>query len=238
LAALDSTEAHGASARHASTLGRANLDFADGRDVERFIETLARFERGELGADEWRAFRLVNGTYGQRQEGELSMLRVKIPQGILRADQLERIADVARDYARGFVHITTRQNIQYHFVRLSQMGEVLAKLADVGLTTREACGNAVRNVTTSPSAGVAADERFDPVPYAEGLTRFFSAASAVLDAAAQVQDRVQRRRQRSLVRGHQRPRVSRARRRARRPRVSHHGRWGDGDHVPHRPRAR
>jgi sulfite reductase beta subunit-like hemoprotein len=173
LAALDSTEAHGASARHASTLGRANLDFADGRDVERFIETLARFERGELGADEWRAFRLVNGTYGQRQEGELSMLRVKIPQGILRADQLERIADVARDYARGFVHITTRQNIQYHFVRLSQMGEVLAKLADVGLTTREACGNAVRNVTTSPSAGVAADERFDPVPYAEGLTRFF-----------------------------------------------------------------
>ncbi|MFO0562474.1 MAG: nitrite/sulfite reductase [Polyangiales bacterium] len=159
--------------KHQSTLGRAELDFADARDVERFIETLARFERGELSGDEWRAFRLVNGTYGQKQEGESSMLRVKIPQGILRADQLERIADVSRKYGRGFVHLTTRQNIQYHFLRLSQMGAVLTELADAGLTTKEACGNAVRNVTTSTSAGVAADEKFDPVPYAEALTRYF-----------------------------------------------------------------
>lgn len=170
---VPSTSEGASHARHTSTFGRARLDFADAKDVERFVETLARFERGEMSPDEWRAFRLVNGTYGQRQEGDWAMLRVKIPQGILRADQVERIADVATKYSRSFVHLTTRQNIQYHFLRLGQMGEVMTALADTGLTTREACGNAVRNVTTSPSAGVAADELFDPVPYAEALTRYF-----------------------------------------------------------------
>jgi sulfite reductase beta subunit-like hemoprotein len=160
--------------RHADTssLGPARFDFADERDVDRFVEKLARFERGELSSDEWRAFRLVNGAYGQRQEGDSSMLRVKLPQGIVTTTQVEALARVAERHGRGFVHVTTRQNVQYHFLRLGEVGEVLSELAAAGLTTREACGNSVRNVTTSPTAGVANDEVFDPVPYAEALTRY------------------------------------------------------------------
>jgi len=160
-------------AAHTSTLGRADVGFANPSEIDTFVETLERFERGEIDADAWRAFRLIAGTYGQRQEGELSMLRAKIPQGILTAHQLETIAGVADDHSRGFVHITTRQNIQFHFMRLHDVAEAMRRLGDAGLTTREACGNAVRNVTTSPTAGVASDELFDPTPYAEALTRYF-----------------------------------------------------------------
>src|SRR5580692_13075243 len=105
-------------AARASTLGRAHIGFASPDEIDTFVETLGRFERGEIDADAWRAFRLVAGTYGQRQEGELSMLRAKIPQGILTSDQLEAVADVADDYSRGFAHITTRQNLQFHFMNL------------------------------------------------------------------------------------------------------------------------
>ena len=86
------------SSLHLSTLGRAHFGFADPKDVDSFVETLARFERGEIDPDAWRAFRLLRGTYGQRQEGDLSMLRAKIPQGILSADQLEALADVAEEF--------------------------------------------------------------------------------------------------------------------------------------------
>jgi sulfite reductase beta subunit-like hemoprotein len=156
-----------------STYGPADLHFSSAADVADFVATLERFESGEIDADAWRAYRLLNGTYGQRQEGELSMLRAKLPQGRVSAAQLEVIADVADVYSRGFAHITTRQNFQFHFVRLSRMGEAMAKLADAGITTREACGNSVRNVTASPTAGVAADEVFDVTPYARALTRHF-----------------------------------------------------------------
>lgn len=157
----------------ASTLGRANTGFANPSEIDTFVETLARFERGEIDADAWRAFRLVAGTYGQRQDGDLSMLRAKIPQGILNAEQLEAVAGVAEDYSRGFAHITTRQNFQFHFMKLHEVGEAMRRLGDVGITTREACGNSVRNVTMSATAGVAADEVFDPTPYAHELTRYF-----------------------------------------------------------------
>jgi sulfite reductase beta subunit-like hemoprotein len=160
-------------AASASTLGRAYIGFASPSEIDTFVETLERFERGEISADAWRAFRLIAGTYGQRQEGDLSMLRAKIPQGILSAAQLEAIADVADDYSRGFAHVTTRQNVQLHFLRLHDVAAAMTRLAEAGLTTREACGNAVRNVTTSPTAGVAQDEVFDPTPYAAALTRHF-----------------------------------------------------------------
>jgi sulfite reductase beta subunit-like hemoprotein len=160
-------------AASASTLGRAHTGFANPAEIDTFVETLGRFERGEIDADAWRAFRLIAGTYGQRQEGELSMLRAKVPQGILTAEQLEAVAAVADDYSRGFVHITTRQNVQFHFMNLGDVGNAMRRLGDAGLTTREACGNAVRNVTTSPTAGVARDEVFDPTPYAEAMTRYF-----------------------------------------------------------------
>ncbi len=156
-----------------TTLGHASLDFADPNEIDTFVETLGRFERGEIGPDQWRAFRLVAGTYGQRQEGDWAMIRAKIPQGILRADQLEAIATATDRFSRGFAHVTTRQNFQFHFMHLDQVGPAMQALAEAGLTTREACGNAVRNVTTSPTAGVALDEVFDPTPYARAFTRYF-----------------------------------------------------------------
>ena len=154
------------------TLGRARLSFADQADIDEFVTVLGRFERGEITADEWRAFRLVRGTYGQRQAEDAQMLRVKIPQGILSAAQLDALADVGDRYSRGFGHITTRQNVQFHFVKLHDVEPAMRRLADAGLTTREACGNSVRNITACPYAGVAADEAFDVTPYAEAMTRY------------------------------------------------------------------
>lgn len=153
------------------TYGRARLGFADEADVDEFAQTLARFERGEIGPDAWRAFRLVRGTYGQRQAEDAQMLRVKIPQGILTGAQLHALADVADRYSRGFGHITTRQNVQYHFMKLHDVEPAMRLMADAGLTTREACGSAVRTITGCPFAGVAADEIFDVTPYADALTR-------------------------------------------------------------------
>jgi sulfite reductase beta subunit-like hemoprotein len=155
------------------TLGRARLSFAKEADIDEFVDVLGQFERGEITPDQWRAFRLVRGTYGQRQTGDAQMLRVKIPQGILDVPQLEAMADAAERYSRGFGHITTRQNIQLHFLKLHDVELAMRRLADVGLTTREACGNSVRNITACPYAGVAADEPFDVTPYAEVLTRYF-----------------------------------------------------------------
>src|SRR6476620_8657380 len=155
------------------TYGRARLSFADEADIDEFAAVLGQFERGEIGPDQWRAFRLVRGTYGQRQAEDAQMLRVKIPQGILNGAQLEALADVADLYSRGFAHITTRQNVQFHFMRLHDVEPAMRRLAEAGLTTREACGNSVRNITACPFAGVSATELFDITPYSDALTRYF-----------------------------------------------------------------
>ena len=154
------------------TFGRARLSFADEADIDQFVSMLSRFETGDATPDEWRAFRLLRGTYGQRQDGDAHMLRVKIPQGILNRQQLDVLASVGEKYSRGFGHITTRQNIQFHFVKLHDAELAMRELADAGVTTREACGNSVRNITACPYAGVALDEAFDVTPYAEALTRY------------------------------------------------------------------
>jgi sulfite reductase (NADPH) hemoprotein beta-component len=154
------------------TFGRTRLSFADTRDIDEFVDTLDQFERGAITPDQWRAFRLVRGTYGQRQAEDAQMVRVKIPQGLLTGEQLDALADVADAHSRGFGHITTRQNVQFHFVRLHDVEPAMRTLAAAGLTTREACGNSVRNITACPLAGVGPDERFDVTPYAEALTRF------------------------------------------------------------------
>src|SRR4029453_2252358 len=154
------------------TFGRARLSFASVADIDEFVATLERYERGEMTPDQWRAFRLVRGTYGQRQATDSQMLRVKVPQGVLSADQLQALAEVGERYSRRFGHITTRQNIQFHFVKLHDVEPAMRLLADAGVTTREACGNSVRNITACPYAGVSADERFDVTPYAEAMTRF------------------------------------------------------------------
>jgi sulfite reductase (NADPH) hemoprotein beta-component len=150
---------------------RERLSFADAADIDEFVETLEKFERGEISPEAWRKFRLVRGTYGQRQD-DVHMLRVKIPQGILNARQLGVVADVAEQFARGFAHVTTRQNIQFHFLNLHDVETVMRRFADAGVTTREACGNSVRNITACPFAGVSATEVFDVTPYAEALTRY------------------------------------------------------------------
>src|SRR5215204_2953469 len=134
------------------TLGRARLSFAKEAEIDEFVEVLGKFERGEIGPDEWRGYRLVRGTYGQRQNADAQMLRIKIPQGILDVAQLEAVADAAERYSRGFGHITTRQNIQLHFLKLHDVELAMRRLAETGLTTREACGNSVRNITACPYA--------------------------------------------------------------------------------------
>ena len=154
------------------TYGRARLSFANEAEIDEFVATLEKYERGEITADEWRVYRLVRGTYGQRQAEDAQMLRIKIPQGVLTADHLDVLAEIGERYSRGFGHITTRQNIQFHFVKLHDVEPAMRLLADAGITTREACGNSVRNITACPYAGVAADERFDVTPYAEALTRY------------------------------------------------------------------
>jgi len=156
-----------------NTHGRARLSFASEADIDEFVETLEKYERGELTPDQWRTFRLVRGTYGQRQTFDAQMLRIKVPQGVLTADQLRALAEVAEQYSRRFGHITTRQNIQLHFVKLHDVEPAMRRLADAGLTTREACGNSIRNITACPYAGVAHDELFDVSPYAEATTRYF-----------------------------------------------------------------
>src|SRR5437773_7555279 len=122
------------------TFGRARLSFASEADIDEFVTTLERYERGEMTPDQWRAFRLVRGLYGQRQAEDAQMLRVKIPQGVLNGQQLHALADVADRYSRGFGHITTRQNLQFHFMPLAAVEPAMRHLAAAGLTTREACG--------------------------------------------------------------------------------------------------
>src|SRR6478672_10796078 len=136
------------------TFGRTRLSFASEADIDEFVTTLERYERGEITPDQWRAFRLVRGTYGQRQTADAQMLRVKVPQGVISTAQLHAFADVGEQYSRRFGHITTRQNIQFHFVKLHDVEPAMRRLEEAGLTTREACGNSVRNITACPYAGV------------------------------------------------------------------------------------
>jgi sulfite reductase (NADPH) hemoprotein beta-component len=155
------------------TLGRARLSFAKESDIDEFADMLGKFESGEITPDQWRGFRLLRGTYGQRQTDDSHMMRLKAPQGVLTADQLYSLAEVAEKYSRGFGHITTRQNIQLHFVKLHDAETVMRRIAEAGMTTREACGNSVRNVTACAYAGISASEPFDVTPYSEILTRYF-----------------------------------------------------------------
>ena len=115
-----------------TTLGPARLGFSDEKDVDAFVAHLERFERGELAPDGWKAFRLVNGVYSQRQEGDAMMVRVKIPQGVLTPAQLRALSEVAERFSTGRGHLTTRQNMQFHFVKLADTEDALRLLAEIG----------------------------------------------------------------------------------------------------------
>ncbi len=147
------------------------LALGDEADVDKYIEQLERFERGEIASDVWRQTCRLNGVYDQRQENMI-MIRVKIPGGILTPKQLDALAYVADRWGRGKGHITTRQNIQYHFVPVPEVEGLLRYLANAGLTTREACGHSVRNFTSCIRAGVSAEEPFDVTPHMEALAKY------------------------------------------------------------------
>jgi sulfite reductase beta subunit-like hemoprotein len=138
------------------------------REIETFREKAAAFIAGEIPEDEFRAFRLKHGIYGQRQPG-VQMVRVKIPGGLATARQFEQFGRIADEFGHGKGHVTTRQNVQYHFVPLSSTADLMHLLQDVGLTNREACYNTVRNITTCVWSGIARDEVFDVRPYAQKL---------------------------------------------------------------------
>jgi sulfite reductase beta subunit-like hemoprotein len=148
------------------------LRFSDSRDLDEFVDHLQKFERGEMTPDQFKVYRLGRGTYGQRQ-ADVNMMRVKIPQGVLDAAQCEALARVADEFSRGFGHVTTRQNVQLHFVKLARVPEAMRIFEEVGLTTREACGSTVRNVTACALAGVCAGASFDVTPYGRAITRHF-----------------------------------------------------------------
>ncbi len=141
-------------------------------EMVRFEGESARFQSAEIDNAEFTPFRLRQGVYGQRQ-ADVQMIRVKIPGGILTADALDALGTVSEKFApldKG--HITTRQNIQFHHIPLPDCPDILRFLGDVGLTSREACGNTVRNVVGAPTAGVCVEEVFDPTPYLTAYVRF------------------------------------------------------------------
>jgi sulfite reductase (ferredoxin) len=142
-------------------------------DIAKFESVLAQFLAGEIEEDVFRIFRLNNGIYGQRQGGHHQMVRVKVPYGSLMPEQLEMLGHIGDSYSRGWGHITTRQNIQFHFVPLEQIPQVMRDLASVGLNTREACGDTVRNVTGCHLAGACPFEVLDISPWAEATYRHF-----------------------------------------------------------------
>src|SRR5881296_566365 len=139
------------------------------REIESFEDEAAKVLRGELSQDLFRPFRLQHGIYGQRQPG-VQMVRIKIPFGGLNSTQLRIIAEMADRYATSVGHVTTRQDIQLHFAALEHVGTIMRRLAEVGVTTREACGNTVRNVTACHLAGVCQGEIFDVTPYAKAVS--------------------------------------------------------------------
>ncbi|HLI23448.1 MAG TPA: nitrite/sulfite reductase, partial [Acidimicrobiales bacterium] len=142
-------------------------------DIDKFEHMLAGYLGGHVDEESFRIFRLNNGIYGQRQGGHHQMVRIKLPFGGVDADQLEVLGSVAERFSRGWGHLTTRQNVQFHFVDLERVPDLLRELAAVGLTTREACGDTVRNVMGCHLAGACPYEVLDISPWAEATFRHF-----------------------------------------------------------------
>src|SRR5579864_1658084 len=170
------------------------------REIDIYETEIALRKQGKVEERLFAETRLRRGVYGQRYDngqrhngktvqeiaypsGKLTkgpntmwdapgMQRIKIPAGGLNADQLETLAELSEEYSDGIAHITTRQDFQLHYVHIDDTPSVMRRLAAVGITTREACGNSVRNVTACPYAGVCQDESFDVTPYSKALMRF------------------------------------------------------------------
>lgn len=149
------------------------IDPGQAEDIDKFERVLAGYLDGSIDEDVFRVFRLTNGIYGQRQGGHNQMLRVRIPYGGVTPEQLDMFGRIADEYSRGWGHITTRQNIQLHYVPLERVPDAMRELGRVGLTTREACGDAVRNVMGCHLAGACPQEHLDITQWAEAANRHF-----------------------------------------------------------------
>ena len=152
---------------------KSNPKWGKEEETEIFGQNVKLFRKGKISEDDFRRFRLQHGAYGSRLQQNYSMIRIKVPSGEMTPEQLEKIASLSEAFSIGSAHVSTRQNIQLHWVQLEDVSEVMRGLVEVGLTTREACGNTVRNVMCSHFAGVCPDEEFDSTPYAKAIARFF-----------------------------------------------------------------
>ena len=150
-----------------------DLDAEQQADIERFEAAIAQYLAEEIPEDVFRVMRLNNGIYGQRQGGTNQMVRIKLPAGTITPEQFDLMGVLADEFSRGWGHITTRQNIQFHYVELTKVPDLLRRLAEVGLTTREACGDTVRNVMACHLAGACPHEKLDVTPWAEATFRHF-----------------------------------------------------------------
>jgi len=151
---------------------KPKIDWSRREESDNFAHTVKLYRQGKIDHDNFRRFRLQHGAYGTRMTDDYAMVRIKIPAGQIYPYQLEKIAQLSEMYSIGSAHVSTRENVQLHWVVLEDVSEIMHGLADVGLTSREACGNTVRNVMCSPLSGVCNDEEFDATPYAIATARF------------------------------------------------------------------
>ena len=142
-------------------------------EADNFAETVKLYRQGKYDEASFRRFRLQHGAYGTRMTSDYAMVRVKLPAGEIYPKQFEKLSQLSEQYSIGSAHFSTRENIQLHWVILEDVSEIFRSLAEVGLTSREACGNSVRNVMCSPLSGVCSDEKFDSTPYALATAKFF-----------------------------------------------------------------
>ena len=151
---------------------KPKIDWSRREEADNFARTVKLYRQGKIDHDSFRRFRLQHGAYGTRMTDDYAMVRIKIPAGQIYPYQLEKIAQLSEMYSIGSAHVSTRENIQLHWVVLEDVSEIMHGLADVGLTSREACGNTVRNVMCSPLSGVCNDEMFDATSYAIATAKF------------------------------------------------------------------
>jgi len=152
---------------------KPKINWARIEEAENFANTVKLFRQGKYDEDSFRRYRLQHGAYGTRMTNDYAMVRIKLPAGEIYPNQIEKISQLSEQFSIGSAHFSTRENIQLHWVILEDVSEILRGLAEVGLTSREACGNSVRNVMCSPLSGVCPDEEFDSTPYALATARFF-----------------------------------------------------------------
>ena len=152
---------------------KSKIDWSRIEEANNFAETVKLYRQGKYPDDLFRRYRLQHGAYGTRMTSDYAMVRIKIPAGEIYPYQLEKISQLSEQFSIGSAHVSTRESIQLHWVVLEDVSEIFRGLSEVGLTSREACGNAIRNVMCSPLAGVCPEEPFDSTPYALATAKFF-----------------------------------------------------------------